>query len=124
MGEEESHEAFRQIRRADILPTLWLRRRLRLNHLPSVEGTGCGHQFSVTSGTIFAGRKLAMRDYPLAIAIFCNGAYFGGYVKPANWKENRRDRRLRKNQNGKRRVVSGRLCRRNGLAGRPSPRQR
>jgi transposase-like protein len=31
--------------------------------------------------------------------------YFGGYVKPANNKENRRDRRLAKNQNGKRRVV-------------------
>ncbi|WP_428485803.1 IS1595 family transposase [Rhodopila sp.] len=31
--------------------------------------------------------------------------YFGGYVKPANHKENRRDRRLAKNQNGKRQVV-------------------
>jgi hypothetical protein len=34
-----------------------------------------------------------------------DGAYFGGYVKPSNLKENRRDRRLAKNQNGKRRVV-------------------
>ncbi len=34
-----------------------------------------------------------------------DGAYFGGYVKPANHKENRRDRRLVKNQNGKRQVV-------------------
>jgi transposase-like protein len=34
-----------------------------------------------------------------------DGGYFGGYVKPANHKENRRDRRLIKNQNGKRRVV-------------------
>lgn len=34
-----------------------------------------------------------------------DGAYFGGYVKPANWKENRRDRRLAKNQNGKRQCV-------------------
>ena len=113
----------------------------------------CTHQFSLTSGTIFANHKLPLRDYLLAIAIFCNGAkghsalqlsrdldcqyktafvlahklreamafdnqdmtasgeveidgaYFGGYVKPANWKENRRDRRLAKNQNGKRRVV-------------------
>jgi len=31
--------------------------------------------------------------------------YFGGYVKPANHKENRRDRRRVVNQNGKRRVV-------------------
>jgi transposase-like protein len=34
-----------------------------------------------------------------------DGGYFGGYVKPANHRENRRDRRLAKNQNGKRRVV-------------------
>jgi transposase-like protein len=34
-----------------------------------------------------------------------DGGYFGGYVKPANHKENRVDRRLAKNQNGKRKVV-------------------
>lgn len=34
-----------------------------------------------------------------------DGGYFGGYIKPANLKENRRDRRLAKNQNGKRQVV-------------------
>src|SRR5437899_3679168 len=34
----------------------------------------CNHQFSVTSGTIFASRKLPIRDYLLAIAIFVNGA--------------------------------------------------
>jgi transposase-like protein len=33
---------------------------------------GCNHQFSVTSGTIFASRKLAIRDYLAAIAIFVN----------------------------------------------------
>jgi transposase-like protein len=114
---------------------------------------GCRHQFSVTSGTIFASRKMPVRDILLAIAIFANGAkghsalqlsrdldcqyksayvlahkireamvagdkgatvsgeveidgcYIGGYVKPANFKENRRDRRLAINQNGKRRVV-------------------
>jgi transposase-like protein len=114
---------------------------------------GCGHQFSVTSGTIFASRKLAIRDYLAAIAIFVNGAkghsalqlsrdldvqyktafvlshklrealaaeqaaseisgsveidgaYFGGYVKPANYKENRVDRRLAMHRTGKRQVV-------------------
>jgi transposase-like protein len=113
----------------------------------------CGWQFSVTSGTIFASRKLAIRDYLAAIAIFTNGAkgysalqlsrdldcqyktafvlahklreaiaaqdkatkvsgqveidgmYAGGYLKPANNKENRRDRRLACNQNGKRMAV-------------------
>jgi transposase-like protein len=34
-----------------------------------------------------------------------DGGYFGGYVKPANQKEYRRDRRLARNQNGKRKVV-------------------
>ena len=34
-----------------------------------------------------------------------DGGYFGGYVKPANLKENRRDRRLARNQNGKRQGV-------------------
>ena len=114
---------------------------------------GCAAQFSPTSGTIFANRKLAVREYLLAIAIFCNGAkgisalqlsrdlrvqyrtayvlahklreimaeqanvskvggeveidgaYFGGHVRPANWKVNRRDRRLRFNRSPKRRVV-------------------
>jgi transposase-like protein len=113
----------------------------------------CNHQFSVTSGTIFASRKLPIRDYLLAIAIFVNGAkghsalqmsrdldcqyksayvmchkirealaseangatvsgeveidgaYFGGHVRPANNRINRRDRRLAENQTGKRRVV-------------------
>jgi transposase-like protein len=113
----------------------------------------CPCQFSVTSGTIFASRKLALQDILGAIAIFVNGAkghsalqlsrdldvqyktafvlshkirevmaadvqdekmsgdveidgaYFGGYVKPANRKQDRRDRRYLQNQNGKRRVV-------------------
>jgi transposase-like protein len=34
-----------------------------------------------------------------------DGGYFGGYVKPSNLRENRRDRRLARNQNGKRKVV-------------------
>jgi transposase-like protein len=34
-----------------------------------------------------------------------DGGYFGGYIKPANHRENRRDRRFAKNQNGKRKVV-------------------
>jgi transposase-like protein len=113
----------------------------------------CNHQFSVTSGTIFASRKLPIRDYLLAIAIFVNGAkghnalqmsrdldcqyksayvmchkiretlaseskgatvsgdveidgaYFGGHVRPANRRIDRKDRRLAENQTGKRRVV-------------------
>jgi ISXO2 transposase-like protein len=105
---------------------------------------------------LFASRKLPLRAYLMAVAIFCNevkgksmlamardlgvayqtsfvlahkmreamasemkgahvggegrkaeidGGYFGGYVKPANRVENRRDRRLRVNQSGKRQCV-------------------
>ena len=114
---------------------------------------GCGREFSPTSGTIFASRKLALRDILAAIAIFVNGAkgisalqlsrdldvqyrtafvmahklrevmasemheqnlsgvveidgaYFGGHVKPENYKEVRKDRRLKENQSGKRKCV-------------------
>lgn len=114
---------------------------------------GCNAQFSVTTATIFASRKMAIRDLLAAIAIFVNGAkgvsalqlsrdldcqyktafvlahklrealaaeqaertvsghveidgaYFGGYVKPENRKEDRKDLRLKANQSGKRRVV-------------------
>ena len=34
----------------------------------------CSHQFSVTSGTIFASRKMPIRNILLAVAIFVNGA--------------------------------------------------
>lgn len=34
-----------------------------------------------------------------------DGGFFGGYVKPANMREDRKDRRLWKNQSGKRRCV-------------------
>jgi transposase-like protein len=34
-----------------------------------------------------------------------DGGYFGGYVKPANLKQDRVDRRFARNQNGKRKVV-------------------
>lgn len=114
---------------------------------------GCNAQFSVTTDTIFASRKLALRDILAAIAIFVNGAkghsalqlsrdldvqyktafvlshkirealnnttkaekltgeveidgaYFGGYIKPANIKIHRLDRRTRYVQNGKRECV-------------------
>jgi hypothetical protein len=34
-----------------------------------------------------------------------DGGYFGGYVKPANNREDRKDRRLRHNRSGKRQIV-------------------
>jgi transposase-like protein len=35
--------------------------------------SACRKKFSVTSGTIFHSRKLAIRDYLAVIALFCNG---------------------------------------------------
>lgn len=115
---------------------------------------GCYHQFSVTSGTIFASRKMAFVDLLAAICITVNagkgvsmiqlsrdldcqyktafvlahklreamaleiqtgevlaghveidGAYFGGHIRPENAKADRKDRRLKEHQNGRRRVV-------------------
>ena len=114
----------------------------------------CAHQFSVTSGTIFASRKMDFVDLLAAIFILVNaskgvsmvqlsrdldcqyktafvlshklreamaaevqtgevleghveidGAYFGGHIRPHNEKLKRVDRRLKKHQTGKRRVV-------------------
>jgi transposase-like protein len=77
MSDEEAHAKFVEIRWNGDDP-----------HCPRCGGTAlytyrarklwkckaCVHQFSVTSGTIFASRKLAVRDYLMAIAILCNGA--------------------------------------------------
>lgn len=158
MSEEEARTAFAAIRWSDnegkpYCPKCGCAEVYGYASRPIFKCKGCSHQFSVTSGTIFASRKLPVRDYLLAIAIFVNGAkghsalqlsrdldcqyktafvlahklreavaaedvgatvsgeveidgaYFGGYVKPSNYKENRRDRRLVANQTGKRRCV-------------------
>lgn len=167
MSDEEAHDAFRLIRWADtngapVCPRCQCSASYKYETRKLWKCKACNHQFSVTSGTIFASRKLPIRDILLAIAIFVNGAkghsalqlsrdlncqyktafilahkireamadqskddklsgeveidgaYFGGYVKPANWKENRRDRRLALNQTGKRRVVVV-MRKRNGI---------
>ncbi len=158
MTDDEAHEAFRQIRWCDtggepVCPRCQCGAFYSFKTRKLFKCKGCDHQYSVTSGTIFASRKLPVRDYLLAIAIFVNGAkgyaalqlsrdldvqyktafvlthklreamaaemadmtvggtvevdgaYFGGHVRPANFKENRVDRRLARNQTGKRRVV-------------------
>jgi transposase-like protein len=158
MTDDEARDAFRLVRWAStegapVCPSCGCLAIYGYKSRPIFKCKACDHQFSITSGTIFASRKLPVRDYLLAIAIFVNGAkghsalqlsrdldvqyktafvtahkirealaaekqgetvsgsvsvdgaYFGGYVKPSNYKENRRDRRLAVNQNGKRRVV-------------------
>ena len=158
MSDEEAHDAFRMIRWAEtkgeaVCPRCACATTYKIATRKLWKCKACSHQFSVTSGTIFASRKLPIVTYLLAIAIFVNGAkghsalqlsrdldvqyktafvlshklreamttetadetlkgtvevdgaYFGGYVKPANWKANRVDRRLAEHQTGKRRVV-------------------
>jgi transposase-like protein len=158
MSDDEARDAFRLVRWAStegapVCPSCGCLAIYSYKARPIFKCKACDRQFSVTSGTIFASRKLPVRDYLLAIAIFVNGAkghsalqpsrdldvqyktafvmshkirealaaeskgetvsgrvavegaYFDGYVKPSNYKENRRDRRLAKNQNGKREVV-------------------
>jgi len=79
MSEEEAREAFRKLRWADnggepYCPKCGCLKATALATRPVWKCGGCKHQFSVTSGTIFADRKRSVRDYLLAIAIFANGA--------------------------------------------------
>jgi transposase-like protein len=158
MGEDKAYETFKAIRwaatdgeascpRCGCVETYDIATRRRFKCV------ACHHQFSVTSGTIFASRKLSYTDLLAAIVIFVNGAkgvsalqvsrdldvqyktafvlshklreamareqmgrqlngiveidggYFGGYVKPENKKEDRKDRRLKSNSSGKRQCV-------------------
>ena len=158
MSDEEARAAFRKIRWAEtygepICPECGSCNSYDLKTRPVYKCRDCYKQFSITSGCTFASRKLAVRDYLAAIAIFINGAkgysalqlsrdlaidyktsfvllhkvreaiglareagalsgdvevdgaYFGGYVKPANEVADRKDRRLKRNQSGKRQVV-------------------
>jgi len=59
------------------------------------------HKLREAMATELKGMQLGGLDRTVEV----DGGYFGGYIKPANHKENRRDRRLAKNQNGKRQVV-------------------
>lgn len=79
MSAEESHEAFRMIRWCDtggdpVCPRCGGLTYSFLTTRKLWKCQGCKHQFSVTSGTIFASRKLPIGTYLLAIAIFVNGA--------------------------------------------------
>ncbi len=79
MGEDKAYETFRQLRwpetegeavcpRCGCVETYDILTRRRFKCV------GCEHQFSVTSGTIFASRKMSFTDLLAAIVIFVNGA--------------------------------------------------
>lgn len=158
MGEDKAYRTFCEMRWPEtdgeaVCPRCGCTESYNISSRRKFKCVACYHQFSVTSGTIFASRKLSFTDLLAAIVIFVNGAkgvaalhlsrdldcqyktafvlahklreamaredaeqtlsgevevdgaYFGGYVKPANEKDNRRDRRKLVNQSGKRQVV-------------------
>ena len=158
MSDDQAFDALRALRWAStdgepVCPRCGCLRIYNLSDNRRFKCAACLHKFSVTSGTLFASRKLPIRDILAAIAIFVNaakghsalqlsrdldvqyktafvlshkirealvaeqagneisgdveidGAYFGGYVKPANRRENRVDRRLAMHRTGKRQVV-------------------
>lgn len=79
MSDEQAHDAFRMIRwsatdGAPVCQRCGCLENFAYKTRKLYKCKGCSHQFSVTSGTIFASRKLPIRDYLLAIAIFVNGA--------------------------------------------------
>lgn len=79
MSDEEAHDAFRMIRWAGtkvapVCPKCGSLGTYQLSTTKRFKCRDCKHQFTVTSGTLFASRKLPIRTYLLAIAIFVNGA--------------------------------------------------
>jgi transposase-like protein len=77
MSDEEAHARFQAIRWADnggepFCPRCLCTAIYTYTARRIFKCQACLHQFSVTSGTIFASRKLPIRDYLAAIAIFVN----------------------------------------------------
>ncbi len=158
MGEDTAYQTFCQMRWPEtdgegVCPRCGCTESYNIVTRRKFKCVACHHQYSVTSGTIFASRKMTFTDLLAAIVIFVNGAkgiaalqlardldcqyktafvlthklreamaredigrtlageievdgaYFGGHIRPANAKTNRRDRRLAIYQTGKRQVV-------------------
>jgi transposase-like protein len=79
MSDDQARATFQRIRWADnagepYCPQCGCLKAYKVASRPVWKCAGCTHQFSVTSGTVFADRKRPLRDYLLAIAIFVNGA--------------------------------------------------
>ena len=79
MGEDKAYETFSAMRWHDtdglpVCPRCGCLGAYSITTRRKFKCAGCHHQFSVTSGTIFASRKLSFTDLLAAIAIFVNGA--------------------------------------------------
>ena len=79
MGEDKAYETFKRIRFAETdgeaaCPKCGCVETYDIATRRRFKCVACYHQFSVTSGTIFASRKLSFTDLLAAIVIFVNGA--------------------------------------------------
>ncbi|CAA2105415.1 hypothetical protein MBUL_03181 [Methylobacterium bullatum] len=79
MSDQEAFETFRMVRWANtggdpVCPRCGCLTHSFLTTRRLWKCQACKHQFSVTSGSIFASRKMALRDILMAVAIFVNGA--------------------------------------------------
>jgi transposase-like protein len=79
MSDDQAFDAFKSIRWAytegdPVCPRCGCVAIYELNDNRRFKCAACLHKFSVTSGTIFASRKMPLRDILAAIAIFVNGA--------------------------------------------------
>jgi transposase-like protein len=77
MSDDEAHATFQAIRWADnggepFCPRCECQIVYAMGTRQLWKCKDCRHQFSVTSGTVFSSRKLPIRDYLAAIAIFVN----------------------------------------------------
>ena len=158
-GEEAAYKTFCEMRWPEtdgeaVCPCCGFDEAYKITTRRKFKCKACHQQFSVTSGTIFASRKMDFVDLLAAICIIVNaskgvsmvqlsrnldcqyktafvlahklreamaqevqtgevleghveidGAYFGGHIRPENAKADRKDRRLKEHQTGKRRVV-------------------
>ncbi len=79
MGEDKAYETFCEMRWAEndgeaVCPRCGCTETYNITSRRRFKCVACHHQFSVTSGTIFASRKLSFTDLLAAIVIFVNGA--------------------------------------------------
>lgn len=79
MGEDKAYDTFKRLRWADtdgeaVCPRCGCVETYDIATRRRFKCVACHHQFSVTSGTIFASRKLSFTDLLAAIVIFVNGA--------------------------------------------------
>lgn len=79
MGEDKAYDTFCQLRWADtegeaVCPKCGCVESYNITSRRKFKCVACHHQFSVTSGTIFASRKMSFTDLLAAVVIFVNGA--------------------------------------------------